>query len=102
MRQQHQGDDETVVIVDLDEFVEFRGPVGSELEQALDALLAGEQVPVAQVASSGEAVTYGARAAHQQDMPSYEQEIAPIERNLVQNWVRFYVDGFSAYVLGSC
>jgi hypothetical protein len=58
--------------------VEFRGPVGPDLEQALDALIAGQAVPVAQVTLSGDAVSYAARQAHSQTVPSYEKDIAPI------------------------
>ncbi|MEZ5489388.1 MAG: hypothetical protein R3F50_03605 [Gammaproteobacteria bacterium] len=58
--------------------VEFRGPLGTDLEQALDALIAGDAVPAAQVAMTGDSVTYAARAAHAQQVPSYESDIAPI------------------------
>ena len=58
--------------------VEFRGPVGAELEQALDALIAGNDVPVAEVTMSGDPVNFAAKSAHAQDLPSYERDIAPI------------------------
>jgi hypothetical protein len=58
--------------------VEFRGPAGAELEQALDALIAGNDVPTARVAMSGDPVSYAAKAAHAQNLPSYEKDIAPI------------------------
>ncbi len=58
--------------------VEFRGPAGAELEQALNAMIGGHDVPVARVAVSGEAVSYPAREAHRQQVPSYAEEIAPI------------------------
>jgi len=68
-----------VLVYDPKSFiVEFRGPAGVELEQALAALIAGDDVPVAQVAMSGEPVNYAAKTAHSQDLPSYEKDIAPI------------------------
>ena len=68
-----------VLVYDPKSFtVEFRGPVGVELEQALAALIAGDEVPVAQVAMAGDPVNYAAKAAHSQELPSYEKDIAPI------------------------
>ena len=58
--------------------VEFRGPVGAELEQALIAILAGRPVANAVVASTGDAIAYPVRLAHSQVTPSYEKEIAPL------------------------
>ncbi|MCB1671641.1 MAG: hypothetical protein R3F41_11650 [Gammaproteobacteria bacterium] len=58
--------------------VEFRGPVGDELTRALEAITTGAAVPVAAVAMEGDQVSYPARAAQQQNLPSYEREIAPI------------------------
>ena len=58
--------------------VEFRGPVGSELETAMQARLAGQAVSNSLVASSGEAIAFPSRVAHDQATPSYENEIAPI------------------------
>ncbi len=68
-----------VLVFDPKSFtVEFRGPVGSEFEQALEAMIAGQSVPVAEVATSGDSVTYAAKIAHSQSVPSYEKDIAPI------------------------
>jgi hypothetical protein len=58
--------------------VEFRGPAGVELEQALNALIAGDDVPVARVALSGDPVSYAAKTVHAEKLPSYEKDIAPI------------------------
>lgn len=58
--------------------VEFRGPVGSELEQALQAKVNGQPIATAQVAVQGDAVSFPVQAAHQQATPSYERDIAPI------------------------
>lgn len=58
--------------------VEFRGPVGAELEQALIAMLAGRPIANAVVASTGDAIAYPVRLAHSQVTPSYEKEIAPL------------------------
>ena len=58
--------------------IEFRGPVGVELEQALIAMLAGRPIANAVVASTGDAIAYPVRLAHSQVTPSYEKEIAPL------------------------
>jgi len=59
--------------------VEYSGPVGVEFTQAIEAVIAGQQVPSAAVAySGGESIAYPARDAHQGKVPSYQQDIAPI------------------------
>tara|TARA_R110002072_G_scaffold142853_2_gene288552 strand:- start:9728 stop:11446 length:1719 start_codon:yes stop_codon:yes gene_type:complete len=58
--------------------VVFRGPAGTELENALAAVSAGRAVDLARVAVSGDQVVYPARLAHQAELPSYEKDIAPI------------------------
>lgn len=58
--------------------VAFRGPAGVELEQALDAMLAGNEIPVARVETTGDPITFAAKAEHAGNVPSYEQDIAPI------------------------
>jgi hypothetical protein len=58
--------------------VEYRGPVGTELEAALAAMLAGQPIANPVVATTGDAIAYPARLAHDRLTPSYEQEIAPI------------------------
>jgi hypothetical protein len=58
--------------------VEFQGPVGTALEKALEAKLAGQPIANPVVASTGEAIAYPARLAHDQVTPSYEKEIAPL------------------------
>lgn len=56
----------------------FKGPVGSELEQALDAVVAGEEVSIAEVATQGAPIEFASKQAHAATLPSYEKEIAPI------------------------
>lgn len=58
--------------------VEFRGPVGADLESALDATLAGESIAIPVVATTGETVAYPVRLGHRQAAPSYENEISAI------------------------
>jgi hypothetical protein len=58
--------------------VEFRGPVGTEFEQALAATLAGRSIANPVVATTGDAIAYPARTAHDRVTPSYETEIAPL------------------------
>ncbi|MEX2130461.1 MAG: redoxin domain-containing protein, partial [Pseudohongiellaceae bacterium] len=68
-----------VLVFDPKSFtVEFRGPVGDELEQALTAKVAGGSIMTARVPMQGEAVTYAVKTAHAQSTPSYESDIAPI------------------------
>jgi len=64
-----------VLLFDPKQFtVVFRGPPGSKLEGALDALLSGEAVNVARVATSGEPVTYHFK----DEAVSYVNDIAPL------------------------
>ena len=58
--------------------VVFRGPAGTELENALAAVSEGRAVDPGRVAVSGDPVAYPARLAHQAELPSYEKDIAPI------------------------
>ncbi len=58
--------------------VEFRGPVGTEFEQALEAKLAGQPIANPVVATTGEAIAFPTRLAHDRVTPSYETEIAPV------------------------
>ena len=58
--------------------VAFRGPVGADFEKALQARIAGQPIANAVVAATGESVTYPARDAHSQALPSYERDVAPI------------------------
>jgi hypothetical protein len=57
--------------------VEFRGPVGTEFEQALTAVVAGKAVSKPVVATTGSPVNY----AYKSTVPSYEKDIAPIIAN---------------------
>lgn len=66
--------------------VEFRGPVGQEFEQAMQAMLAGKPVSNALVASSGDPVSY----SYKNQTLSYEQDIAPI---IAENCARCHRDG---------
>ena len=58
--------------------VMFRGPVGEELTKALTDIAAGRDLQTMEVATTGTAVSYPIKAAHQQQAPSYEKEIGPI------------------------
>ena len=66
--------------------VEFRGPVGSEFEQAMQALLNGNPVSTQVVATTGDAVTY----SYKNQQLSYEKDIAPI---IADNCARCHRDG---------
>ncbi len=70
--------------------VEFRGPVGAELEAALQAKIAGQPIATAVVASTGDAVTYPAKVAHSAAVPSYEKDIAPV---IAENCASCHRDG---------
>jgi len=68
-----------VLVYDPKSFsVVFRGPVGSELSQALNAIISEEVLQTVQVASTGTAISYPVQAAHQRQAPSYQKEIGPI------------------------
>ncbi len=58
--------------------LQFRGPLGVDLSAALTDIAADRTPQTEQVASTGTAVNYPVKAAHQQRVPSYEKEIAPI------------------------
>ncbi len=56
--------------------VVYRGPVQDHLEPALKKFLAGEAVEM--VASNGTLLEFPTLAKHQNQVPSYEKEVAPI------------------------
>lgn len=58
--------------------VVFQGPVDAGFEQALAAVSADQNIPTAKAVSTGEHINYSAALAHQQQVPSYEKDIAPI------------------------
>jgi len=62
--------------------VVYRGAVGAEFERALSAASNGDEILQSSVVSNGSSITYAAALAHQQQLPSYENDIAPvIEQN---------------------
>lgn len=68
-----------VLIYDPKSFtISFRGPVGEPLTSVLNSIVAEEEITIAQVASTGTAISYPIQAAHMQNVPSYENEIGPI------------------------
>ena len=69
--------------------LQYSGPVGTELEQSLVAVLAGEVVAL-QLPVSGEAIIYPAQLAHEQSQPSYVSDIAPI---IADNCAKCHRDG---------
>ena len=64
----------------------FRGPVGHELETAIEAMIAGESVAVAQVQVKGDPITYGFK----QQSVSYVNDIAPL---IADNCAECHRDG---------
>lgn len=66
--------------------VTFRGPVGSELEQAMQAMIQGEAVTTPVVAMQGEPVHYTFSTA----AVSYEKDVAPI---IAENCASCHRDG---------
>ena len=56
----------------------YRGPVDGSLTTAINQVLAGEAISVAEVASTGCAIQYPARDRHQQSDISYVSDVAPI------------------------
>lgn len=67
------------LIYDPQQFtVLYRGATGPEFESALTAVVNDQQIAQASAASDGSNVIYSAALAHQQQLPSYEQDIAPI------------------------
>ncbi len=76
-----------VLLYDPKKFtVVFRGPVGSELESAMQAMLAGETVHTARVAASGEPVSY----SYKDQQVSYANDIAPL---IAENCAECHRDG---------
>lgn len=72
-----------VLIFDPQRFtVVYRGSVGDELESALAAIASDAEIPGASLQSEGGEVVYASVMAHQKELPSYENDIAPIiEKN---------------------
>lgn len=72
-----------VLLYDPEQFtVVYRGSVGDELESALSAIANNKEIPQATAISQGSRVVYSSAVAHQQYIPSYENDIAPIiEKN---------------------
>ena len=56
----------------------FRGPLGAQLTAALTDIVSGRDLQTTQIASTGMPVSYPIKAAHLQQVPSYEKEIGPI------------------------
>lgn len=68
-----------VLVYDPKSFtLKFRGPLGRDLEEALNAIVSGDELAFQEVSTTGNPVTYPAKIAHRQAVPSYEKEIAPI------------------------
>ena len=57
--------------------VMYRGPMNPDLDQTLEQLLAGVDVHDV-AATDGRAISYPVATAHQQNTPSYSQDIAPV------------------------
>ncbi len=72
-----------VLLYDPEQFtVVYRGSIGDELENALSAIANNAEIPQAATISKGSRVLYSSAVAHQQDLPSYVNDIAPIiEKN---------------------
>ena len=66
--------------------IEFRGPVGSEFEKAMQAMLAGQAISNPVIATTGEPVSY----TFKNQTVSYEKDIAPI---IAENCARCHRDG---------
>ncbi len=68
-----------VLVFDPAEFtVQYRGPADASLSRILTDLLAGKSVQSAGTVPQGAVITYPIATAHQQSVPSYAQDIAPI------------------------
>jgi len=68
-----------VLVFDPAEFtVQYRGPADASLSRILTDLLAGKSVQSAGTVPQGAVITYPIATAHQQAVPSYAQDIAPI------------------------
>ena len=68
----------------------FRGPLGAQLTAALTDIVAGRDLQTTQIASTGMPVSYPIKAAHLQQVPSYEKEIGPI---IAQNCAACHREG---------
>lgn len=58
--------------------VVFQGSVDAGFEQALTAVSADQDMPTSMAVSKGERINYSAALVQQQELPSYEKDIAPI------------------------
>ncbi|MEX2130409.1 MAG: hypothetical protein WD772_02905 [Pseudohongiellaceae bacterium] len=77
----------------------FRGPVGVEAANALDAILESRPVTVAEVSVSGDPVEFQAKLQHDRFTPSYERDIARI---ISQNCAKCHrEDGIAPFALDS-
>ena len=68
----------------------FRGPLGAQLTAALTDIVSGRDLQTTQIASTGMPVSYPIKAAHLQQVPSYEKEIGPI---IAQNCAACHREG---------
>ena len=67
------------LLFDPEEFrVIYRGQVGEDTEQALQAVVEGKQLPAGSTQVAGALIDYASASAHQQQTPSYEKDVAPI------------------------
>ena len=68
-----------VLVYDPESFtVTYRGSVGPQLSDALQAVADGAPILAEGVDSAGTPIDYAAKLAHQQSVPSYAEDIAPI------------------------
>lgn len=68
-----------VLIYDPKAFaVTYRGAVGAELDAALQAIANGAPITQPGATAKGTPITYTAKLKHQQAVPSYANEVAPI------------------------
>ena len=56
----------------------FKGPVGEQLSEAFDSIIADKNIHVSERTGFGSPVLYPLRAAYRNHAPSYENEIGPI------------------------
>lgn len=61
--------------------LEFRGPLGRELDEVLSAIIADQQLPHTTVSMQGDPVIFTAKLQHQQSLPSYEEVAGIIADN---------------------
>ena len=67
------------LLFDPEEFrVIYRGSVGEDTEQALQAVVEGTLFPARSFQVAGALIDYAAASAHQEQTPSYEKDVAPI------------------------